>query len=128
MGRHPVFDTAHFRQFTNDNPAVTQRLMKLFFQSVHNSLNQLHQARAQKNSKDWQVNIHQLKGAAGNLGAMQLYVLCKSIEDRQLQHTDKQQEALSEINGHLLTLKAELSRSLNIDVALMVTEEPREPI
>jgi len=83
--REEAIDLAHLHEFTDGDPAEEHTLFEIFLESADKTLEKLDFCLGSGTDDDWRQAAHLLKGAAGNLGAKKLYIICR---DAELHHTD----------------------------------------
>ncbi|MDX2113102.1 MAG: ATP-binding protein [Alphaproteobacteria bacterium] len=99
----PAVDLNQLRLFTDGDPAEEKALAELFLQQAEQMITVLEQNLSDSGHDAWKSAAHRFKGSSGNLGASQLYQLCKEAE----QHfSDSEPQKLA----MLTAIKAETQR------------------
>ena len=84
MGTGPVLDPAviaTLRQLTAPGePDVLTEVLKLFLEEVPARMTRLRNAWAAGNIEEVQRAAHSLKGSAGNIGAREMFEICKQLD------------------------------------------------
>jgi HPt (histidine-containing phosphotransfer) domain-containing protein len=71
----------HLRSFTNGDSEQEETLFGLFNQTLNSCLGWMQDNIDSTEQNAWHDKVHQLKGAAANLGAEKLAGLCKRAEN-----------------------------------------------
>ena len=82
-----------------------QELIRLFVETSMSDLEALHSALEENNATKVRMAAHSIKGAANNLGLVELYESAKEIEEKA---KDDQLEGLTEMMSSLRTMLDEL--------------------
>lgn len=86
MTATPALDpsvVASLRELTPPGePDVLTEVLRLFLADVPGRIARLREACAAGNAVDVQRAAHSLKGSAGNIGAHDLYAICRQMDDR----------------------------------------------
>lgn len=88
-----------------------QELIQLFVETSLSDLEAIHHAMEEKNATKVRMAAHSIKGAANNLGLVDLYEAGKDIEERA---KDEQLEGLMDMVSLLRARLDELAQSVNI--------------
>lgn len=62
------------------NKSLYIHLLKKFYENLNNDLPQFEEAPTADTLKDFQSEIHSLKGVSGNLSALALYESCSALD------------------------------------------------
>ncbi len=68
------------RGITDGNAALEKKLFELYRVTADNCLREMEAGIAAENSKKWNDYVHQMKGAAANIGAEEVKTLCAEAE------------------------------------------------
>lgn len=82
-------DVVRLHEFTEGDKDMERMVINLFLETAYETLDTLKAAREMSDMESWSKAAHKLKGASGNLGAMDLHKLCS---DAELQITISQEE------------------------------------
>lgn len=84
-------------------------LLELFIETGMSDLEKLQSAIGVGESKEARSAAHSLKGAAGNMGLMEIYDLAKEIEEKAI---DGQLQTISEVSNELKKKLKSLAENL----------------
>lgn len=71
-------------EITDGSATLKKELLTLFKETLESVLQRL------EAGADWQKTVHELKGAAANMGAEELHKICQEIEHKSLDSAEKQ--------------------------------------
>jgi len=94
-------DIEQLRMFTDGDREEEKALAKLFSEQSDELLTILQKSIAQDKQEAWKFAAHCFKGSSGNLGAMQLYHLCKDAEMHFEDEEHKKIEMLAAIKSEI---------------------------
>ena len=69
-----------FNQVSNSDPEIKKELFKLYFETFDRSIKNMEDSITNNDEKKWNDAIHELKGAADNLGINKVGKICGEVE------------------------------------------------
>lgn len=105
----PALELANLRAITDGNAALEAQLFELYRATVARCLEQLRQALETGVQAEWRAAAHEWKGAAANVGAMQLSNLCAEAELQAVASADASRELLNRIAGESARVDAAIA-------------------
>jgi two-component system sensor histidine kinase/response regulator len=77
---NPVFDKQGSLQRVDNDWELLGELVSLFYEEYTSQIRELKEALAQKDGRRFKLCAHTIKGAAGNIGAMQVFEQAFALE------------------------------------------------
>ncbi len=72
-----ILDMERMETISSGDVALEKELFSLFFDTADRCTKVLEQSMVARDHNHWATTAHELKGAAGNLGADEVYALCQ---------------------------------------------------
>ena len=74
-----MIDLTRLRSITGGDVETEKMLLRLFLETANRILNEL------EKGQNWRARVHELKGAAANLGLNSLHIACQAAEENEPQ-------------------------------------------
>jgi HPt (histidine-containing phosphotransfer) domain-containing protein len=81
----PVLDVSYLRSITDGDPLMEKEFFRLFQRTALKCTERLTASLAKGDSTLWETTAHELKGAAGYLGARRIQQLCQQARETKIE-------------------------------------------
>lgn len=102
----------NFRIYTDGDHDTEVMLCNIFIEQSDESIEDLEKYHAENDNENWSKAAHKIKGASGNIGAMELSRLCEIAEHNADVDADERAEFLDNIKSEYKQVKAYLDQEI----------------
>ncbi len=102
----PMIDFERLRAITGGDPKLEKRLFDLFLSTIDRCASRLALALKQDTRDDWPAALHELKGAAVNVGADNVADICQQAESLTLKQQEACRDSLDAIRTEAKAIRA----------------------
>ncbi len=92
-------------------PDVLAQVLSLFLEEAPRRLDRIRMALQARDASEMHRAAHSMKGSAGNIGAMDLFAICREVDDRaRVGDLEGARQALEDLTREYERVEAEIAR------------------
>ncbi len=102
-------DLSRLKEFSDGDPEEEKLIVNLFLEKVNRSIHELRTSLDNQEPDMWSDAVHALKGASGNIGAMNMYNICLSNENEATETSKMDPSVVDLIEKELASIEKTVS-------------------